>query len=203
MALVKYNNNSISAVTAAASIPSGSLVLIKSQTASSSANISFIHGTSSVVFDGTYNTYMFKFIDIHPASAEHFTFNATTDGTNFNVTKTTTYFHATHNEGGSSQSLSYVTGKDLAQSTDYQRIIDSMSNANDECGSGTLFFFSPASTTFVKHFISNTSSANAEEKNAYVAGYMNTTSAITGIDFKMSSGNIDSGTIKLYGIKDS
>jgi len=33
-----------------------------------------------------------------------------------------------------------------------------------------------------------------------IAGYCNTTTAIDGVQFKMSSGNIDSGTIKMYGV---
>ena len=206
MALVKYNNNSISAVTTATSIPSGALVLIKSQTASSSANISFIHGTSSVVFDGTYDTYMFKFISIHPATdSAHFNFNATTDGTNFNVTKTSSAFMAQHEEGDSDTGLSYRAGYDLAQSTADQRLANEVGADNDQSASGTLFFFSPANTTFVKHFMSNFNNAMGPNytNEDFIGGYMNTTSAITGLKFSFSSGNIDSGTIKLYGIKDS
>jgi len=68
-----------------------------------------------------------------------------------------------------------------------------------------MFLFNPSSTTFVKHFVSvvsNTHNSNYE-KNSYTGGYYNTTSAIDAIQFTMSSGNIDAGTIKLYGIKDS
>ena len=75
-------------------------------------------------------------------------------------------------------------------------------NENDESVSGTLHLFDPSNTTFVKHFISLTNAYNPSDYvfQDYVAGYFNTTSAINAVDFKMSSGNIDSGVIKLYGI---
>jgi hypothetical protein len=44
---------------------------------------------------------------------------------------------------------------------------------------------------------------NATSIDSFVGGYINTTSAVDAIQFKMDSGNIDSGTIKLYGIKGS
>ena len=68
VSLVKYNNNSISAVTSAASIPSGAMTHIKTLTASNASNITFIHGTSDVVFDSTYPIYVFKFINFKPAT---------------------------------------------------------------------------------------------------------------------------------------
>jgi hypothetical protein len=97
MGLIKYNDNSISEITATG-LASGSMVLIKEQTASASASISFVDGTDGVVLDNTYNTYLFKFINIHPATdSVNFTFNLSTDGgSSYNVTKTTTFFHAEH-----------------------------------------------------------------------------------------------------------
>ena len=206
MALVKYNNNSISAVTALDSVPSGSLVLLATNTITSGvASSSF---TSNI--DSTYNTYMFKFINIHPASDAHFTFNGSTDGgSNYNVTKTSTNFRAYHAESGSASGLSYRTGADLAQSTAYD-ILDAdgtVSNNDDSGFCGDLFLFSPSSTTFVKHYISVSNDMVAggasQTTNNYNAGYMNTTSAINAIDFKFSSGNIDSGVIKMYGLRES
>ena len=70
--------------------------------------------------------------------------------------------------------------------------------------SGELWLFNPSSTTFVKHFIiTNNQTAGERSRNFYIAGYGNTTSAVDAVQFKMTSGNIDAGTIKLYGIKDS
>ena len=207
MALVKHNNNSISAVTSMASLSTGSMTLIKEQTASSSASISFVDGSSDVVLDSTYPIYKFVWINCHPSSdAQEFRFNLSTDGgSNYNVTKTTTYFNAYHNEDDSDAGLNYDSGRDLAQSTSDQPLNNSVGNENDQSASGELFLFNPSSTTFVKHFISVASVDEYRSigHNSYVAGYGNTTSAINAVQFKMASGNIDAGTIKLYGIKDS
>ena len=208
MALVKYNNNSISAVTSTG-LSSGSLTHIKTLTASSSSTLSFVHGSSDVVLDSTYPIYMFKFINMHPASAgTNFRVNFSADtGSNYNVTKTTTVFAAQHHENDSAASVAYQSGQDLAQSTDPQMFMI-LDNANDSGGSGELFLFNPSSTTFVKHFIANgtgfvVDGGNPKQYTMYVAGYGNTISAIDAVQFSMASGNMDSGTIKLYGIKDS
>ena len=209
MALVKYNNNSLSSVTSAAGFPAGAMTFIKTLTASSSSTLSFVDGSSDVVLDSTYPIYLFKFLNIHPSSAgTNFRVNFSADtGSNYNVTKTTTVFKAEHFENDSSTELDYETGQDLAQSTNPQMFMI-LDNANDSGGSGELYLFNPSSTTFVKHFIANgtgfvVDGGNPKQFTMYVAGYGNTTSAIDAVQFSMASGNIDSGTIKLYGIKDS
>ena len=206
MALVKYNNNSISAVTSTG-LATGSLVPIKTLTASGSATLSFVHGTDGVVLDSTYPIYKFEFINIHPETDNRrLTVGFRDGGTNYDATKTTTVFVAYHEESDGSPEVGYRTGEDLAQSTDFQGITGLISaNETDANGNGELFLFNPSSTTFVKHFIatSNCQTASNESTNDYVAGYCNVTTAIDAVQFKMSSGNIDSGKIKLYGIKDS
>ena len=179
----------------------GNLVLLSEQTASASASISFTTG-----IDSTYPIYKFEFIDIHPSSNDvNFQFNMSTDGgSNYNVTKTTTFFQGYHTEAGAG-SLAYNTGRDLAQSTANADITREIGNLDDESTAGNLFLFNPSSTTFVKHYISrfqDYSHADASV-DSHSAGYGNTTSAVDAIRFTFSSGNIDSGTIKLYGIKDS
>ena len=180
----------------------GALTLISTQTASSSSTISFTSG-----IDSTYKEYIFKFINIHPGHSSYtdFLFNMSADsGSNYNVTKTTTYFSAISFENGSYADIEYSTALDTAQGTGFQTLTDNTGNDNDQCLSGTLHLFDPSSTTFVKHFKSRIS--NAENQSAidtFVAGYGNTTSAIDAIQFKFLAGNIDSGTIKLYGIKGS
>ncbi len=204
--LVKHNNNSISAITSAGQLAQGKMTLIKEQTASSSSSISFVNGSSSVVLDNTYPIYLFKFINIHPASdGVTFQFNMSTDsGSNYNATKTTTYFRAYNYENDSGTNLEYRTGEDLAQSTSNQIIFNSLGSDNDQSLSGEIVLFEPSST-FVKHFLLKTNcSGNGDYTwNAYVSGYANTTSAVDAIQFSMNSGNIDSGTIKLFGIKGS
>ncbi len=200
MALNFANNNSLSAITALpASISGGGLNLISTQTASSSSSLSFTTG-----IDSTYKEYIFKFYNIHPATDNvQFLVNFSIDGgSNYNVTKTSTYFHAYNNEAGDSTSLGYFTSGDLAQSTSYQQIVNQVGNGSDESASGFMHLFDPSNTTFVKHFIctSNFYAYNNYTQNPFVAGYANTTSAINAVDFKMESGNMDSGVIKLYGV---
>ena len=208
MALVKYNNNSISAITAASSLTSGAMTLIKEQTASASATIDFVDGTSDVVLDSTYPIYLFKFINIHPATDEtafQFQGNAA-GGSGYNETITSTFFRAYHGEGAEGGVLGYLTGNDQANGTAFQDLTEQLiGNDNDQCMSGWLKLYNPSSTTFVKHFMASSSQIHAANYNvqAHVGGYFNTTSAIDEIQFKLNSGNIDSGTIKLYGIKDS
>ena len=181
-------------------VPTGDLILLSTQTASASASISFTSG-----IDSTYDSYVFKFINIHPQNnGEPPLFNLSTDGgSNYNVVKTTTVFRDLHNEGDTNSGIGYRTGEDLAQSTAYQYIsAGGCGNDNDQCFVGYLQLFNPSSTTFVKHFICKTQLYTHDDYSyqTHMAGYANTTSAVNAIDFKFSSGNIDSGTIKMYGV---
>ena len=199
MALKYAVNNSLSAITTLpSSISGGALNLISTQTASASAYIEFTSG-----IDSTYDSYVFKFINIHPATNNaSFQFNMSTDGgSNYNVVKTSTAFRAYHNEIDDENVLEYTTGEDLAQSTAFQNLNDGIGNDNDQNGSGTLTIFNPSSTVFVKHFITTSNNLKSDTSiNRYFAGYGNTTSAVNAIRFQMSSGNIDDGIIKLYGV---
>ena len=211
MALVKYNDRSLRNLTTVPAAVTGNnpgaLQHIKTLTASSSSTLSFVDGSSSVVLDSTYPIYKFEFINIHPATDNaNFLFQTSTDsGSNYNTTLTSTFFYAYHFENDSAAVLAYDANFDQAQGTAFQRIIDAIGNLADESGSGTLYLFNPSSTTFVKHYMSNCNSYvdGTYSTNYFSAGYYNTTSAIDAVQFKMSSGNIDSGKIKLYGIKDS
>ena len=186
------------------SVGLGSMFLISEQTASASASISFTSG-----IDSTYPIYKFEFINIHPSVQNaNPQFNFSTDGgSNYNVTKTSTAFRAYHFEGDLSAVLEYQATQDLAQSSSYQNLTY-VGNDNDMSVSGSLKLFSPSSTTYVKHFLTTVNTygdggGQDLSENWFTAGYGNTTSAINAIRFQMSSGNIDAGTIKLYGIKDS
>ena len=200
MSINVCNDRSMASIT---SLPSGvtgsSLVLISEQTASSSATIDF---TSEI--DSTYKEYIFKFINIHPATdGTDLSFQVETGtNTDYNQTITSTYFRARHGEDGSANQLTYATGNDLAQSTSFQIIAGDLGNDNDQSYSGTLHLFDPSNTTFVKHFMANGNESRNDDRTAnnFVAGYINDTTAITRVRFKMASGNIDAGTIKMYGV---
>jgi len=205
MSIVTLNNRALKDATAVGTTTGlGNLVFISRSTASSSSSLSITSGINS-----TYKEYIFFFNNIHPATDNvAFEFNLSADGgSNYNVTKTSSFFKAYHNESGSGNYFGYASGADLAQSTSYQHLISSdanegIGNDNDQNGGGYLHLFNPSDTTFVKHFISTVqfNQHNDYSINNYIVGYANTTSAINAIDFKMSSGNIDSGTIDMYGV---
>jgi len=213
MSIVKLNNQGVKNATAFGSISSlGSMTFIKKLTASSSATLSFVDGSDGVVLDDTYKEYVFTFNNIHPSSGgNNFTFQADTGtNTNYNQTITSTSFRAFQVEDASVNSFGYRTGEDLAQSTSFQQLQMSLGNDNDQSAVGTLQVFNPSSSTFVKHFIATTQTSRynvggtangtGSTYNSYIAGYFNTTTALTRFQFKMSSGNIDAGDICLYGI---
>ena len=201
MALLTANNQSMTAITALPSaVAKGGLVLLETQTASSSATISFTSG-----IDSTYKEYVFKFIDIHPETdSVEFGFQANAaGGSGYNETITSTWFRAFQSEaGGTDNGVGYLTSRDQAQATAFQDLTSDLGNANDETVSGTLHLFNPSSTTFVKHFLATTNYIylNDFTVNVYCAGYFNTTSAIDEIQFKMNSGAIEAGVIKMYGV---
>ena len=208
MAIRTAVNRALTAITAlptAAALTDGNLTLLTTVNVSSSTStVSF---TSSI--DSTYNSYLFKFIDIHPASEYgHLQFQADTGtNTNYNQTITSSSWTATNNEGDTEAIINYQTGSDQAQGTAFQHLMESpqLGTNNDENLNGYLHIFNPSSTTFIKHFIiRNTHMAtNPGSRQDYSAGYCNVTAAIDGVDFKFSSGNIDSGVIKMYGLSKS
>ena len=192
-------NSSVTGITSLPNVSDG-ITFISSQTASSSASLSFTSGLNS-----TYKAYKFVFSNIHIATdGAEFTFNGSTDsGSNYNVTKTTTYFLAENDEAVGGGTLSYQTARDLGNGTGFQDLGVDLGNDNDHASNGSLIIFNPSSTTFVKNFICTLQQSHQNDLSlvGYIAGYFDTTSAINAIQFKMNSGNIDSGTIYLYGIK--
>jgi hypothetical protein len=174
-----------------------SLKLLSTQTASNSASISFTSGITS-----TYKEYIFKFININPATdGAYFLFQVNaTDGADYNDSLiTSTAFRAYHDEADSATELVYLPASDQAQVAGFQRLSVAQGNGSDESCVGELHLFNPASTTYVKHFISQNSTMKVEAQHHFVAGYINDTTAIDDIQFKMSSGNFD-GKIKMYGV---
>ena len=207
MAIIKLNNRAVKDATAVGSTTQlGNLIFISKQTASSSSSVSFTSG-----IDSTYKEYIFYFNNIHPATnSVQFNFNLSTDnGSNYNVVRTTTFFYAYHNEDDSGTALSYGGNNDLAQalggSQTFGELAWNQGSDADQSVSGYLHLFEPSSTTFVKHFISNCNNySNSDYSvNDYIAGYGNTTSAVDAVDFAISSGTIDSGVIKMYGLRES
>ena len=183
----------------------GTLVLIKTLTASSSGTLSFVNGSSDVVLDSTYKEYLFIFNSIHAGTDDRGLQVGFRDGsTNYDATITSTSFRAYHQEDGGESSLSYDTGLDKAQQTTFQQLSVDVGDENDNSVSGYMHLFNPSSTTFVKHFMAVTngqsSSATNQSFNYFTAGYCNVTAAIDAVQFKMRTGNMDAGTIQLFGV---
>ena len=192
-------NSSVTGITVLANASDG-ITFISSQTASASASLSFTTG-----IDSTYKAYKFVFSNIHPANdGVNITFNLSTDsGSNYNVSKVTTYITAYHDEADTATGVIYDSANGDMVGTGFANIHRDLGNDNDQSLSGFFYLFNPSSTTYVKHFMasSNLDQLNSQCIVAHVAGYGNTTSAINAIQFKASSGNIDAGTIYMYGIK--
>ena len=153
--------------------------------------------------DSTYKLYIFKFLNINPATDEAFfqvQFNAA-GASGYNETMTTTFFSAQNDEADSDAGLAYTAAYDQAQGTAYQYLTRKLGNGGDESAAGTMWLFNPSNTTYVKHFYSRTNNYYYGDytMDTFVAGYINTTTAIDDVQFKMSSGNMD-GTIKMYGV---
>ena len=180
----------------------GNMVLLDTVTVTNAGNITF-DGSLATGFSSTYKEFIFKLIDIHPAATgADYTFQVDTSGnTNYNQTITSSHFRAFHNEAGNTTSLAYSASHDLAQSTSAQILFNGVGAENDESCAGTLHIFNPTSTTFVKHFMFSGTQYQQSDYNIthYVAGYVNTTTALDKITFFFSSGN-QAGTIKMYGV---
>ena len=224
MALTKYNYNSFDLTTAASSglafnssangfttDGGGAMTLIKTLTASSDSTISFVHGSSDVVLDSTYPVYLFKLINIHHLGNATGEVNFRDGGSAYDATKTTTFFRTSHRDNdtevvfGTNGSSLHSGGGSLGQDTGTQQWSGGIGGGESyQAGSGYIYLFNPSSTTFVKHFIIESQIYSAaQSEQSFAAGYCNTTAAIDGVQFSMSSGDIVSGTFKLYGIKDS
>ena len=187
----------------------GSMVHIKTLTASNSGDLTFIDGSSSVVFDSTYPIYQFVYTNIHLATNGQYLSFQTDTGTNtsFNQTITSSVFKAYHKEDGGAAALGYDNGSDQQTQTSFQRLSSDLISDNDASISGSIMIFNPSSSTYTKHFIAETHTmvdgSPPYSEIRYYAGYFDTTTALTRIRFKSTSGNIDAGTIKMYGLKDS
>jgi hypothetical protein len=193
------NNNSIANVTAYnASVATGNMVLLSSQTASNSASIAFTSGINS-----TYKEYQFWFDNLVPATNNvMFGVNFSTDGgSTYSVTKTSNWFQSLHLEDDANAYLNYRDENDLAQSTAIQKITFGVrTSASDEGVCGTINFYNPSSTTYVKHYMCDTHSTRDWSHRVFCTGYCNTTSAVNAVKFEFDSGNISAGTILMYGI---
>ncbi len=184
----------------------GAWNLIQEQSGSGSSTIAFTSG-----IDSTYPIYVFKFMSMHPSSEQELVMDFSSDGgSTYDKLYSTTFFRSAHNDAGTDGSVVYVTSRDLASSGSRPFLSVPIGTESDNSCSGEMYLFDPSNTTFFKHFLTKTniyvadgSDAGSYSQNSFVSGYAKTTSAINAVKFEMDGGNIDAGTIKMYGIKDS
>ena len=151
--------------------------------------------------DSTYDVYEFRFENMHPVyNGVGFQFQVSDGQSGFNQVMTTTLWREYTSESGSA-SFGYLSTLDQAQTQLKQQISPGVTNGNDESTSGILTLYAPSSTAYVKHFVARTNVSSGTYCMGYhTAGYINTTSAITQIAFSFSTGTIQAGQIKMYGI---
>jgi hypothetical protein len=192
----KVNNQSVSLVTDAHR-------LISTSTASNQTTLDITSG-----IDSTYDVYRFDMLNMHPTTDATFSFQVDTGtNTSYNQTVTSTCSYAWHSENDSSTGHGYSGNRDQGNGTSYQEMTGEIVDSGDaDSGlSGQIFLYNPASTTFVKHFLVDTVYFQQDPAQQwwFGAGYFNTTTALTRISFKFSSGNIESGVVKMYGLAKS
>ena len=171
--------------------------LVSTTTASNTASVTY-------TLTNTYNEYIFECITINPVTDNvALQFQVSSDGTNYDKTITSTFYVAYTTETGSPTGLVYDGGWDQAQGTAFQTIFKEVGNDADQACTVIMHLFNPSSTTYIKNFFARGVGSLYHDyvQDQYAAGYINDTTAMTSIRFKMSSGNINAGKIKMYGIK--
>ncbi len=203
---IRYNFDPPKATTSAL-VGTSVQKLIKTVTVSSdTGSVSFIHGSSDVVFNDTYQAYLFKIIQLHVDNDDgaNLGFQGTTDGSNFAaITNNSNYVQCVKEEGDGTEQLVYDQYYDIANGTGIIPIWHDTGNDNDQNASAELWIGNPSQTDFFKPFWSHSSCAQRADSvnNPRMSGVLQTTSAVTGVKFSLSTGNIASAIIKLYGIE--
>ena len=180
-------------------VATGKMTLIATITADNSASTM----TFASSIDSTYDEYQFHCSNIHMSSNDSYLRVNFRDGsTAYDAVKTTSWFKSENNTSDNQGAFSYSTGDYLGQSTAVQRVSTPIGNDNDECSGGILHMYAPIANTKVTHFHSTFATQDMSDfcVNIMMAGYCNTTDAITGVQFSASQGNFQSGVIKMYGI---
>jgi len=173
-------------------------------TGSGESTLSFTSG-----IDNSYSEYQFYFVNMHPQTNGknwEFQVNAieadSTQLTGFNEVITSTVFRSYLSEEGNYGNLEYRASQDQGNGVAHQQMSDWTGNNTDSGLSGILTLYDPSSATYMKHFVANTvDQYDATSLSTWwVGGYINTTNAINQISFRFEAGNIDYGTIYMYGV---
>jgi len=202
----KVNNQDVSLVTDDHVLIDTYLDITTSDTAVCDVTI-----TSGI--DSTYDVYEIHYTNIHAETDDQsFMFQVDTGSlTNYNQPMVTTFWQSYHKEDDSDPGVGYSTGNDQSIGDQaFQKLAKDQGNEDDESASGILTLYSPSSTAVFTAFAaeSNNSQGSSYTQSAFVSGYVKTLASsglapITRVRFKMGSGDIDAGTIKMYGLAKS
>ena len=183
------------------------LTFITSKTAptdAASGELLFVHGADDVVLDNTYDEYQFYFVNLHPSvDAAKVMWQPSIDqGSSYGVTTTSTFIQTYHSEADGNETLSYNETYDAAQDAGVLYLSDGVGYDNDQSASGIFTLYDPSSDTYVKHFVAQVQHVSAGNtcNISRSSGYVNTTSDVDAVKFFFNSGNIDLGTIYMYGV---
>ena len=167
-------------------------VLISTTTVSSA--VSEVNITSNI--DSTYKRYIFHVDNLSCATNNaHLHFRFFQSGS---IVSSSTYdwvyYYGQSNDSG-------FNGYARSQDDSYIRLLDEVKSDSDQTAYLTLTLYDPSNTTTHKRIDSiNTYSRGGNINAQRVGGRIEDTSAVDGVRFFMSSGNIDGGIIKMYGV---
>lgn len=178
---------------------SSELVLISSATASSSATLDFTSGITSA-----YSMIIFVLTDIVPATnAANLQMRFSINGGSSYITSGN-YGYASLGVAGGSASTVYVQ----ANGASFIQLTGNINTGTPgSCFSGVVDLINPASSTTFKSVNIKTSNSNGggDQVTSLMGSglYDGVTTAVNAIRFLASSGNITSGTIYMYGVKNT
>ncbi|ANS03624.1 hypothetical protein [uncultured Mediterranean phage uvDeep-CGR2-KM22-C255] len=176
---------------------SGSLVYLSSVTASNDTSVAIASNINA-----TYDAYLFTFNDIVPATNNANLFlNFQIGGSYINSGGVYEWLHQAGKTDGSSQFQRWSNDSE----DDYLELTYEISSTTADGGlSGHMYMYTPASTTHYTKVEFNLSAySDGDFRPANGAGSIKNAAAVTGVKFYMSSGNITSGTIRMYGVVNS
>lgn len=173
----------------------GQLELIETQSLSSVATADFATG-----IDGTFNSYIFKIIDLVPATdAVNLFLRVSNDGgANYQSDAGDYSWALSRMKAGSS-----IAGDSSTSATEIS--INGNASIGSDAGegiSGEIKMFNPASANINQLFSGNTAFIESDGvlNSTKNSGRYATSESIDAIRFLFSSGDIESGTISLYGV---
>lgn len=211
---IKYNFAASSTATGVG----GAWNLIKTQTVSTAvAAVDFIDGTSSVVFDSTYEMYLITYMMVHPSVQKPELQWAPGDGDFTDDKHSALYVLRSNNTeadvdgGGEPGNIAVLTGYDDSahsnSKTAGQIVCNNVGFGNDQSCSGHIYISDVGETDTWKSFLADgvgdSMGANDEMESVHCGGIIRQTGAIDRFRFDFSSGNIDAGTFSLYGLAKS